>query len=199
MRGQPPLGHLHRARIGRLLDQLVSVAVLGHLHQQGVVTSDTDSVLRVPDQATLSPPGLPHHLSGLPIVVDYKGTSPDRMKKIKNEGSPESYKRQIQIYGWGYSKLGYQVNKVALAYFPRAGNIKDLHVEVFDYDPTVGPASVARIPDIAATLLTLDVINHPHRWEQVLAVASHDCGFCPWYNPQRSPEEGASDLGCPGK
>lgn len=133
------------------------------------------------------------------IVVDYKGTSPDRMKKIKAEGSPENYVRQIQIYGWGYQKLGYQVNKVALAYFPRAGNIKDLHVEVFDFDPSVGPAAVARVPAIAGRLLALDVLAQPHRWEQVDAVPGHDCGFCPWYNPRRSPEEGASDGGCPGK
>jgi hypothetical protein len=132
------------------------------------------------------------------MVVDYKGTSPDRMKKIKEEGSPETYKRQIQIYGWGYQKLGYTVNKVALAYFPRAGNIKDLHTEVFDFDPEVGPTAVARIPEVAARLLDLDVLNQPHRWEQMEAVPSHDCGFCPWYNPRRSAEEGASDLGCPG-
>jgi hypothetical protein len=132
------------------------------------------------------------------MVVDYKGTSPDRMKEIKESGSPETYKRQIQIYGWGYQRLGYTVNKVALAYFPRAGRIKDLHTEVFDFDPSVGPAAVARIPLVAGRLLDLDVLNQPHRWEQMEAVPSHDCGFCPWYNPRRTPEEGASDLGCPG-
>lgn len=131
-------------------------------------------------------------------VIDWKGTSPDKMRKVKSEGSPENYKTQIQIYGWGYEKLGYEVRRVALAYFPRAGNIKDLHVETFGYDPSVGPAAVARIPRIATALLDRDVLNQPHRWEQVEAVPSHDCGFCPWYNPRRSPEEGASDLGCPG-
>lgn len=131
-------------------------------------------------------------------VIDWKGTSPDKMRRIKAEGSPGNYKTQIQIYGWGYEKLGYEVRRVALAYFPRAGNIKDLYVETFGYDPSVGPAAVARIPLVAAELLNRDVLNQPHRWEQMEAVPSHDCGFCPWYNPRRSPEEGASDLGCPG-
>lgn len=131
-------------------------------------------------------------------VIDWKGTSPDKMKKIKADGSPENYKTQIQIYGWGYQKLGYQVNKVALAYFPRAGNIKDLHVDAFDYDPLVGPRAIARPNTVAERLLDLDIFTNPHRWEQVDAVPSHDCGFCPWYNPRRSPEEGASDQGCPG-
>lgn len=132
-------------------------------------------------------------------VIDWKGTSTDRMKKIKAGGSPVTYQRQIQIYGWGYERLGYTVNRVALAFFPRAGNIKDLHVEVFPYDPTVGPVSVARIPAIAGRLLELDVLQQPHRWEQVNAMPSHDCGFCPWYNHKREPEQGASDEGCPGK
>lgn len=133
------------------------------------------------------------------IVVDYKGTSPDKMKKILRDGSPENYVRQVQIYGHGYAMLGYQVKKVALAYFPRAGNIKDLHVDVHEFDPSVGPEAVARIPIVANELLRLDVLANPHRWEQVDAVPSHDCGFCPWYNFRRSPEEGASDEGCPGK
>lgn len=132
------------------------------------------------------------------MVVDYKGTSPDKMKKVKAEGSPDNYKTQIQIYGWGYQNLGYQVNKVALAYFPRAGNIKDLYVEVFEFDPSVGPQAVARIPAVAQVLVDLDPLTHPHRWEQVDAAPTHDCGFCPWYNPRRTPEEGASDSGCPG-
>ncbi len=132
-------------------------------------------------------------------VIDWKGTSPDKMKKIKANGSPDNYKTQIQIYGWGYQRLGYTVNKVALAYFPRAGNIKDLYVDAFDFDPTVGPSMVARIPYIATNLLRLDVLGQPHRWEQMDSFPSHDCGFCPWYNPSRSPEMGASDQGCPGK
>lgn len=133
------------------------------------------------------------------IVIDYKGVSPDKMKKIKASGSPDNYRTQIQIYGLGYEKLGYTVNKVALAYFPRAGNIKDLHVEVFDYDRTVGLASLERVPRIAGQLLDLDPLSNPHRWEQVDASPTHDCGFCPWYNFRRTPELGASDEGCPGK
>jgi hypothetical protein len=131
-------------------------------------------------------------------VIDWKGTSPDKMKKILKEGSPENYKTQIQIYGWGYQQLGFNVKRVALAYFPRAGNIKDLHVETFEFDPTVGPKAVARVPAVAEVLVNLEVFRNPHRWEQVDSFPSHDCGFCPWYNPRRSSEQGASNEGCPG-
>jgi len=132
-------------------------------------------------------------------VVDYKGVSPDKMRTIKRDGSPANYRKQIQIYGWGYERLGYAVKKVALAYVPRAGNIKDMHVEVFDYDPSVGPLAVSRVPLVATRLVELDIFDNPHRWEQVSAVPSHDCGFCPWYSSRRTPELGASNLGCPGK
>jgi hypothetical protein len=133
------------------------------------------------------------------MVIDYKGTSPDKMKKIKAEGSPGNYRTQLQIYGLGYENKGFKVSKLALAYFPRAGNIKDMYVDVFDYDRSIAEASLARIPAIATRLLELDVMSNPHRWEQMDAVASHDCGFCPWYNFRRTPELGASDEGCPGK
>jgi hypothetical protein len=133
------------------------------------------------------------------IVIDYKGASPDKMKKIKADGSPGNYRTQLQIYGRGYEKLGYKVNRLALVYFPRAGNIKDLYVDMFDYDPNVAILSLARIPAIARKLIALDPMGQPHRWEQMDAVPSHDCGFCPWYNFKRTPEEGASDQGCPGK
>ena len=132
------------------------------------------------------------------IVVDYKGASPDKMKKVRAEPQ-QHYRTQLQIYGHGYEKAGFKVRKLALVYFPRAGNIKDLYVDMFDYDPSVALASLARIPAIATRLVQLDPIGNPHRWEQVDASPTHDCGFCPWYNFKRSPEEGASDQGCPGK
>lgn len=133
------------------------------------------------------------------IVIDYKGASPDKMKTVKSEGSPENYRRQVQIYGYGYERAGFKVNHVSLFYFPRAGNIKDAHVDVWPYDRNVALMSLARIPAIARRLVELGIDTNPHRWEQVDAVPSRDCGFCPWYNFRRSPEEGASDQGCPGK
>lgn len=132
------------------------------------------------------------------IVVDYKGASPDKMKKVRAE-PVQHYRTQLHIYGRGYELAGFKVRKLALVYFPRAGNIKDLYVDMFDYDPEVAITCLARVPAIARRLIELDPMSNPHRWEQVDASPTHDCGFCPWYNFKRTPEEGASDQGCPGK
>lgn len=132
-------------------------------------------------------------------VVDWKGVSADRMKQIQAKGSPENYRNQLHLYGLGYENRGYTVKRCALAYFPRSGLIKDLHVDLFDYDQDKAQALLRRIPVMATKILELDVLNNPHRWEQMESSPSHDCGFCPWYNFRRTPEEGASDLGCPGQ
>lgn len=132
-------------------------------------------------------------------VIDHKSAGKDRMGEVRKNGPPAKYVRQIQLYGYGYEQRGYTVNKVALVFYPRAGRLKDMITWVADYDRQVALEMLERVPRLAETLFKLDVLNNPHRWEQVPASPGHDCGYCPFYAYNREPEEGASDKGCPGK
>ena len=105
----------------------------------------------------------------------------------------------MNLYGYGYVKQGFPVRKVALAFYPRAGWLKDSYIWIDDYRPEVAEAALARLYTIARQLMDLDLPQAAHRWEQVDAVPSNVCGFCPWYAPHKTPEEGASDTGCPGR
>jgi hypothetical protein len=134
-------------------------------------------------------------------VVDHKGAGPSVMKEVVRDGPSAGYIVQIQLYGLGYERLGYDVKKVALVFYPRAGRLRDIYVWTADYDRSVAEKALARVSRIAAEVIELDVLKegHEHRWEQVEAYPSNYCGFCPWYMPDRAPDIGANGKGCPGR
>lgn len=133
------------------------------------------------------------------MVIDHKGVGNDVMRKIRKNGPPPGYVVQVQLYGLGYERQGYPVKTVALVFYPRAGRLKDVYVWATDYDPSVGQAALDRIFDVAMRLNKMDIINNPHRWQQVPAYVSDECGFCPMYDPGRELERGATETGCPGR
>lgn len=132
-------------------------------------------------------------------VIDYKTAGPDVMRKVRKDGPPENYQIQAHVYGYGFERLGFPVQKVCLVFLPRAGWMKDMYVWCDDYQQDVAIGSVNRVYQIAQQLVDLDVLTHGHRWEQVDAVPSNDCGWCPMYDPGRDPERGADATGCPGR
>ncbi len=123
------------------------------------------------------------------------------MKKVARYGPGPGYVVQIQLYGYGYEQLGYSVKKVALAFYPRAGWLRDMYVWTADYDRSIALTALERVSRIAQEVVNRDVLNesYQHRWEQVAAVPSDACGFCPWYVPDRDLEIGANGSGCPGR
>lgn len=131
-------------------------------------------------------------------VIDWKTASKDVMKKVADKGPPEKHRIQVHIYGYGYMQMGYQVERVALAFVPRAGWIKDMFIWSEPYDQQVAVQAIQRMYRVANQAIGLNVLNEPHRWNQVEATPSDDCGQCPWFNFLRTAEQGASDQGCPG-
>ena len=132
-------------------------------------------------------------------VIDWKTAGPDVMKKIRKDGPPPGYMIQTHIYGYGFEQKGWPVKKVALAFLPRAGWLKDMYVWSADYDRSVAEAALTRLYGIARKVVSLDVLKQSHRWEQIEATPSNACGFCPWYDPGRDLERGADETGCPGR
>lgn len=130
-------------------------------------------------------------------VIDHKSTTSDALKKLREGGEINpGYQIQVQLYGLALTQLGYPVEKVALAFYPRAGRLRDLFCWVGDFDPDVARVAWQRPYDIATLLTELDVLAVPSRWSQVPAVSSNMCGLCPWYDPNRL--EPADHTGCPG-
>lgn len=132
-------------------------------------------------------------------VIDWKGAGPDVMRKVRKDGPSPGYMIQTHIYGYGFEQKGWPVKKVALAFLPRAGWLKDMYVWSADYDRSVAESALNRLYGIARRLIDLNVLTQSHRWEQVEATPSNSCGFCPYYDPGREAERGADETGCPGR
>lgn len=132
-------------------------------------------------------------------VIDWKGAGPDVMKKVRVDGPSAGYKIQTHIYGYGFEQMGWPVKKVALAFLPRAGWLKDMYVWSADYSRELAEGALARLYSIARTVVELDTIKNPQRWEDVAFAPSNACGFCPWYDAGRPVDRGADNTGCPGR
>ena len=132
-------------------------------------------------------------------VIDWKTAGPDVLKKIRAEGPPPGYVIQAHMYGYGFEQTGMPVKKVALAFLGRAGWLKDMYLWVADYDRSIAENAMGRLYRIANKVVTMDVLNQSHRWEQIEATPSNSCGFCNWYAPGKDSETGADATGCPGR
>lgn len=133
------------------------------------------------------------------MVVDYKTAGPTAMKKLKADGPSVGYQTQTHMYGYGFERMGWPVEKVALVFLPRAGWLRDMVVWTADYDRGVAQAALDRQIQIAHTVVSLDILTHSHRWEQLEAVPSNACGWCPWFNSMKDKDSGADAYGCPGR
>lgn len=132
-------------------------------------------------------------------VIDWKSAGPDVMKRVKRDGPSPGYMIQTHVYGYLFEQADMPVRKVSLVFLPRAGWLRDMYVWSADYDRAVAEQALTRLYGIAQQVVSMDVLNQSHRWEQIGAVPSNSCAFCPWYDPARDPEQGADHSGCPGR
>lgn len=156
----------------------------------------TEQTIQFPDFGGVGHGDLYRHDRG--TVIDWKSASKDVMKKVASDGPPEKHRVQVHLYGYGYRRMGVKVERVALAFVPRAGWIKDMYVWSEPYNEQIALDAIQRLYRVADQAVRLNVLTEPHRWQQIEATPSDDCGTCPWFNSLRTNEQGASDQGCPG-
>jgi hypothetical protein len=127
-------------------------------------------------------------------VIDHKCVGATSMKTRKADGPTEQQVIQLNIYGFGLEQQGYEVKKIALAFYPLGGMLTGMHTWVGDYDKDVALSAMLRLDSTVELLAMLDPEEHPDRWELVPASSSRNCSYCPWYLP------GSTDLstGCSG-
>lgn len=133
-----------------------------------------------------------------PLVVDLKSAGKDMMDKVRKQGPPLSYKRQINLYAKGLIQEGHKIEQVAFVFVPRSGWLRDMYVWAAPVDLSIADEALARAYGIAEKVMQLDVLGNPHRWEQVPATPSYLCNWCPMFDKHRTAEEGADGRGCPG-
>lgn len=124
-------------------------------------------------------------------VVDLKMLGKTSLDGIRRAGPGPQYRGQVHLYGFGRLRLGYDVQNVALACFPRSGFLRDVVLWTEPYDNDVVEQAFQRWYTIkeASPLFTPDVFR-------LLPMADGPCGWCPWFAPTVATEH--PELGCPG-
>ena len=133
-----------------------------------------------------------------PDVVDIKSAGKDMMDKVRKQGPPDRYLTQINAYAYGLIRAGHRIERVSLAFFPRSGWLNDLFVWTAPYDEAIAVAGLKRPYELAQKIQELDILNNPHRWEQIPATPGFGCQWCSLFNKHKKAEDGADDKSCPG-
>jgi len=126
-------------------------------------------------------------------VIDHKILGVTSLARMRSGEIGPKYRVQLHTYGLGVSRLGYVVNSVALAAYPRSDNLrgdfsgKGLHVHVEPWRPEIAHHARRRVEAIGAAAKIVPLELLPAR-------PSDDCRYCPFFRPGSATDGG----GCSG-
>lgn len=122
-------------------------------------------------------------------VVDWKTCGPTQLKKYKTNGPGEQYRAQAHIYGRGWALRGFPVQRVAVMFLPRNGELAEAIWWTEPYDEQIALAAMQRAEGIAIATNTLGPAALAG-----LPTADTWCSLCPFFR------SGSTDpaSGCAG-
>lgn len=122
-------------------------------------------------------------------VVDWKCVGPTQLTKYRSKGPGPQYRSQAHLYGRGWVRRGQHVERVAVMFLPRNGELKDAYYWSEPYDEQVALEALARAN---ATLTVVNAMGDAAL--EHLGTADAFCSMCPFY------KRNSTDLtkGCPG-
>lgn len=115
------------------------------------------------------------------VVVDYKFPGTTRFDRYVKDPGPQ-YKLQVHFYGRGFENAGLPVKQVAIAFLPRGGMLRNMHIWKEDYNPALVDAGLRKRDAVINLIADLDVEHHPERY-QWIPEETYDCVWCPWFRP----------------
>ncbi len=131
-------------------------------------------------------------------VVDHKFQGDSTRRRLKNSGPPRHYFVQLLLYRQGYLNLGFPVDRIVIASWPRTRSTLD-ELYVWSHVPT--PADDQLVRDVLAqTAFRQQLANLVREGTvnlmDIPAVPDDDeCYFCALYRPQAKYD---GQYGCPG-
>lgn len=124
-------------------------------------------------------------------VVDWKVVGPTTLKGVRARGASQQYRTQLQLYGRGWARAGFRVDRVVICYLPRnAASLNDTLWWSEPYDEAVAVAALERATVLAVAGRTLG-------WDVVLPQLKRTpgCFDCPRYGPlPTDPKPGLDDV-----
>ena len=129
------------------------------------------------------------------MVIDHKCVGATSMKSRKKDGMTHTQRVQINLYGLGMQEKGFEVEKVALAFYPLGGRLDGLYTIVEPYNRKLALDAIERLNDVKTLLWQLDPEINPQNWDLIPKKSSLACSYCPWFLPYS--KDGS--RGCPGE
>lgn len=126
-------------------------------------------------------------------VIDFKLPGTTAMTLYRKEGPSPEYRTQAHLYGAGYIREGYPVERVGIWFLPRAGQLATSYLWTEPYDAGIVDTALSRIDLAVAMIDDLRVDEHPERLA-LIPRTPHHCSWCPYWSPVEHP----SPVACPG-
>ena len=117
------------------------------------------------------------------MVIDHKCVGATAMKSRKKDGMTHQQRVQCNLYALGFENEGYQVEKVALAFYPLGGRLDGLHTIVEPYNRQLALDAIQRLEDTQVLLWQLDPEGNPQNWDLIPKTPTRACSYCPWFLP----------------
>ena len=117
------------------------------------------------------------------MVIDHKCVGATAMKSRKKDGMTHTQRVQINLYALGFEREGYEVEKVALAFYPLGGRLDGLHTIVEPYNRQLALDAIQRLEDTQVLLWQLDPEVFPKNWDLIPKTPTPACSYCPWFLP----------------
>jgi hypothetical protein len=111
-------------------------------------------------------------------VIDWKCVGITTLRNVRRHGIGRQYRTQAHLYGRGFALKGAPVERVAIMYLPRNGELRD-HVFISEpYDETIALQALELSTGTAAGLREIgtDLL-------ELLPTADDYCESCAWFNP----------------
>lgn len=116
--------------------------------------------------------------------IDWKCPGTSRMKHYVRHGPSQVYRVQAHLYGRGYRNAGLPVERVAVAFLPRGGQLRDAHLWTEPYDDALVDQILERIDLVQVAIADLDVEHDVERYLLIPKTPDGDCIFCPFFSPK---------------
>jgi len=127
-------------------------------------------------------------------VIDWKRPGAKPLREYRDNGPGPQYRGQVHLYGLGLTRLGFRVDRVAIAFLPRGGLLSGLYLWAEDYDPARAAAALQRYDNLLCAINDLQLERNPQHWPLIPATPTH-CAWCAWWQPNTTDLA----LGCPGE
>ena len=123
------------------------------------------------------------------LVLDWKVVGDSSLKRYKSAGPGEQYRTQVHLYGLGFKNAGYDVKHVGIAFLPRGGSLRGMHIWSEPFDESIAQDGINRLN------LAREVVGAGGTAAIPLLPATESyCHFCPFHLPAST----ELLVGCPG-